>query len=164
MSDDKLRALPREVPDYHARQAAHLRAFRERDNGAAQGAAHRRGGAAGATRRRDRRASVRRPSVRIETESCRRRRVLDRLWRRIAPRDRYRGRRLGYRRRPQRIGRRDGRGSRRWDRLWALGAHVIRNVSGRGRCQPSIARLGVLQRRPARGSNRFGFLQKRAPG
>src|SRR5437868_1046614 len=27
MSDDKLRALPREVPDYHARQAAHLRAL-----------------------------------------------------------------------------------------------------------------------------------------
>ena len=29
MSDDKLRALPREVPDYHARQAAHLRALAE---------------------------------------------------------------------------------------------------------------------------------------
>jgi hypothetical protein len=27
MSDDKLRALPRDVPDYHARQAAHLRAL-----------------------------------------------------------------------------------------------------------------------------------------
>jgi len=30
MSDDKLRALPREVPDYHARQAAHLHALAER--------------------------------------------------------------------------------------------------------------------------------------
>ena len=29
MSDDKLRPLPREVPDYHARQAAHLRALAE---------------------------------------------------------------------------------------------------------------------------------------
>ena len=29
MSDDKLRALPRDVPDYHARQAAHLRALAE---------------------------------------------------------------------------------------------------------------------------------------
>jgi len=29
MSDEKLRALPREVPDYHARQAAHLRALAE---------------------------------------------------------------------------------------------------------------------------------------
>ena len=29
MSDDKLRALPKEVPDYHARQAAHLRALAE---------------------------------------------------------------------------------------------------------------------------------------
>ena len=29
MSDDKLRALPRQVPDYHARQAAHLRALAE---------------------------------------------------------------------------------------------------------------------------------------
>ena len=27
MSDEKLRALPRDVPDYHARQAAHLRAL-----------------------------------------------------------------------------------------------------------------------------------------
>jgi len=25
--DDKLRALPRDTPDYHARQAAHLRAL-----------------------------------------------------------------------------------------------------------------------------------------
>ena len=30
MSDDQLlRALPRDVPDYHARQAAHLRALAE---------------------------------------------------------------------------------------------------------------------------------------
>jgi len=30
MSDDELwRALPRDVPDYHARQAAHLRALAE---------------------------------------------------------------------------------------------------------------------------------------
>ena len=29
MSDDKLRALPRDVPDFHARQAAHLRALAE---------------------------------------------------------------------------------------------------------------------------------------
>ena len=29
MSDEKLRALPREVPDYHTRQAAHLRALAE---------------------------------------------------------------------------------------------------------------------------------------
>jgi hypothetical protein len=29
MSDEKLRALPRDVPDYHARQAAHLRALAE---------------------------------------------------------------------------------------------------------------------------------------
>ena len=29
MSDDKLRALPREIPDYHSRQAAHLRALAE---------------------------------------------------------------------------------------------------------------------------------------
>jgi hypothetical protein len=29
MSDDELPALPREVPDYHARQAAHLRALAE---------------------------------------------------------------------------------------------------------------------------------------
>ena len=29
MSYDNLRALPREVPDYHARQAAHLRALAE---------------------------------------------------------------------------------------------------------------------------------------
>ena len=29
MSDEKLRALPREVPGYHARQAAHLRALAE---------------------------------------------------------------------------------------------------------------------------------------
>ena len=27
MSDEKLRALPSDVPDYHARQAAHLRAL-----------------------------------------------------------------------------------------------------------------------------------------
>jgi hypothetical protein len=27
MQDDKLRALPRDTPDYHARQAAHLRAL-----------------------------------------------------------------------------------------------------------------------------------------
>jgi len=27
MQDDKLRALPRNTPDYHARQAAHLRAL-----------------------------------------------------------------------------------------------------------------------------------------
>jgi hypothetical protein len=27
MTEDKLRALPRDVPDYHARQAAHLRAL-----------------------------------------------------------------------------------------------------------------------------------------
>jgi hypothetical protein len=29
MPDEKLRALPRDVPDYHARQAAHLRALAE---------------------------------------------------------------------------------------------------------------------------------------
>ena len=29
MSDDKLRALPGDTPDYHARQAAHLRALAE---------------------------------------------------------------------------------------------------------------------------------------
>ena len=29
MSDEKLRPLPRDVPDYHARQAAHLRALAE---------------------------------------------------------------------------------------------------------------------------------------
>jgi hypothetical protein len=29
MSDEKLRALPREVPDYHSRQSAHLRALAE---------------------------------------------------------------------------------------------------------------------------------------
>jgi hypothetical protein len=29
VSDDKLRAMPRDVPDYHARQAAHLRALAE---------------------------------------------------------------------------------------------------------------------------------------
>lgn len=29
MSDERLRALPRDVPDYHARQAAHLRALAE---------------------------------------------------------------------------------------------------------------------------------------
>ena len=29
MTTDKLRALPREVPDYHTRQAAHLRALAE---------------------------------------------------------------------------------------------------------------------------------------
>jgi hypothetical protein len=29
MSDESLRALPRDVPDYHARQAAHLRALAE---------------------------------------------------------------------------------------------------------------------------------------
>ena len=29
MSDEKLRALPRDVPDYHARQTAHLRALAE---------------------------------------------------------------------------------------------------------------------------------------
>ena len=29
MSDEKLRALPKDVPDYHARQAAHLRALAE---------------------------------------------------------------------------------------------------------------------------------------
>ena len=29
MSDEKLRAMPRDVPDYHARQAAHLRALAE---------------------------------------------------------------------------------------------------------------------------------------
>jgi hypothetical protein len=29
MSDETLRALPRDVPDYHARQAAHLRALAE---------------------------------------------------------------------------------------------------------------------------------------
>jgi len=29
MSDEKLKALPRDVPDYHARQAAHLRALAE---------------------------------------------------------------------------------------------------------------------------------------
>ena len=29
MTDEKLRALPRDVPDYHARQAAHLRALAE---------------------------------------------------------------------------------------------------------------------------------------
>ena len=29
MSDDKLRVFFREVPDYHARQAAHLRALAE---------------------------------------------------------------------------------------------------------------------------------------
>ena len=29
MSDEKLRALPRDTPDYHARQAAHLRALAE---------------------------------------------------------------------------------------------------------------------------------------
>jgi len=27
MDDDKLRALPRDTPDFHARQAAHLRAL-----------------------------------------------------------------------------------------------------------------------------------------
>ena len=27
MTDESLRALPRDVPDYHARQAAHLRAL-----------------------------------------------------------------------------------------------------------------------------------------
>lgn len=27
MDEDKLRALPRDTPDYHARQAAHLRAL-----------------------------------------------------------------------------------------------------------------------------------------
>jgi hypothetical protein len=27
MSDESLRALPRDVPDFHARQAAHLRAL-----------------------------------------------------------------------------------------------------------------------------------------
>lgn len=27
MDDEKLRALPRDTPDYHARQAAHLRAL-----------------------------------------------------------------------------------------------------------------------------------------
>jgi hypothetical protein len=31
MSDEKLRALPRDVPDYHARQAAHLRALAENE-------------------------------------------------------------------------------------------------------------------------------------
>ena len=34
MSDEKLRALPRDVPDYHARQAAHLRALAENARGA----------------------------------------------------------------------------------------------------------------------------------
>ena len=29
MSDNELRALPREIPDYHSRQAAHLRALAE---------------------------------------------------------------------------------------------------------------------------------------
>ena len=29
MSDKSLKALPRDVPDYHARQAAHLRALAE---------------------------------------------------------------------------------------------------------------------------------------
>jgi hypothetical protein len=29
MSDETLRALPRDTPDYHARQAAHLRALAE---------------------------------------------------------------------------------------------------------------------------------------
>ena len=29
MSDESLKALPRGVPDYHARQAAHLRALAE---------------------------------------------------------------------------------------------------------------------------------------
>ena len=29
MNDEKLRALPRDTPDYHARQAAHLRALAE---------------------------------------------------------------------------------------------------------------------------------------
>ena len=29
MSDEKLRALPRDVPDYHARQATHLRGLAE---------------------------------------------------------------------------------------------------------------------------------------
>jgi hypothetical protein len=29
MSDEQLKALPRNVPDYHARQAAHLRALAE---------------------------------------------------------------------------------------------------------------------------------------
>ena len=29
MTDEKLRALPRDVPDFHARQAAHLRALAE---------------------------------------------------------------------------------------------------------------------------------------
>ena len=29
MSDESLKALPRDVPDYHARQAAHLRALAE---------------------------------------------------------------------------------------------------------------------------------------
>jgi hypothetical protein len=29
MDDEKLRALPRDVPDYHIRQAAHLRALAE---------------------------------------------------------------------------------------------------------------------------------------
>ena len=29
MSDEKLRALPRDTPDYHARRAAHLRALAE---------------------------------------------------------------------------------------------------------------------------------------
>jgi len=29
MANEKLRALPREVPDYHVRQAAHLRALAE---------------------------------------------------------------------------------------------------------------------------------------
>ena len=29
MDDQKLRALPRDTPDYHARQAAHLRALAE---------------------------------------------------------------------------------------------------------------------------------------
>jgi hypothetical protein len=29
MIDEKLKALPKDVPDYHARQAAHLRALAE---------------------------------------------------------------------------------------------------------------------------------------
>ena len=72
-------------------------------------------------------------------------------------RDRYRGRRLGYRRRPRRIGGRHGWGSRRGDRLWALGAHVIRNISGRGRCQPSIALLACFSADRPQGSNRLDF-------
>ena len=31
MSDQKLRVLPRDVPDFHARQAAHLRALAENE-------------------------------------------------------------------------------------------------------------------------------------